>query len=80
MCIFGGGGAIQALFRKLATALPGMETAPVTSNANLIDIKVRERGRSVCGARQAYGVVRCCRVDRLRARGVKKLKSYNALY
>lgn len=31
----------QALFRKLATALPGMESAPATSNnANLIDIKV----------------------------------------
>lgn len=36
-----GGYNIKALFRKLATALPGMETAPVTSNANLIDIKVR---------------------------------------
>lgn len=34
--------ASQALFRKLATALPGMESAPATSNnANLIDIKVR---------------------------------------
>lgn len=35
-----GGYNIKALFRKLATALPGMEAAPVTSNANLIDIKL----------------------------------------
>ncbi|CAN0356429.1 unnamed protein product, partial [Ectocarpus sp. 8 AP-2014] len=36
-----GGYNIKALFRKLATALPGMETAPATSNnANLIDIKL----------------------------------------
>jgi len=32
---------VKALFRKLATALPGMEAAPTTSNANLIDIKLQ---------------------------------------
>lgn len=38
------GDGFQALFRKLATALPGMESAPATSNnANLIDIKVRSQ-------------------------------------
>jgi Ras-related protein Rab-6A len=31
---------IKALFRKLATALPGMESSPVAQNANLIDIKL----------------------------------------
>lgn len=31
---------IKALFRKLATALPGMETAPAPASTNLIDIKL----------------------------------------
>jgi small GTP-binding protein len=31
---------IKALFRKLATALPGVETAPAQQNSNLIDIKL----------------------------------------
>jgi Ras-related protein Rab-6A len=31
---------IKALFRKLATALPGMETAPAQTATNLIDIKL----------------------------------------
>jgi hypothetical protein len=31
---------VQPLFRKLATALPGMESAPLAANSNLIDIKL----------------------------------------
>ncbi|CAM9290566.1 unnamed protein product [Chrysoparadoxa australica] len=31
---------IKALFRKLASALPGIESTPTTANANLIDIKL----------------------------------------
>ena len=31
---------IKALFRKLATALPGVEAAPAQQNTNLIDIKL----------------------------------------
>uniref|UniRef100_A0A6V1RZC8 Uncharacterized protein n=1 Tax=Heterosigma akashiwo TaxID=2829 RepID=A0A6V1RZC8_HETAK len=35
------GANVKGVFRQLAAALPGMESAPTTSNANLIDIKLQ---------------------------------------
>lgn len=41
---------IKALFRKLATALPGVETAPVQQTTNLIDIKLSAPKKTESGA------------------------------
>jgi Ras-related protein Rab-6A len=41
---------VKALFRKLATALPGMDTASNQPNTSLIDIKLSAPKKSDSGA------------------------------
>ncbi|KAG5190344.1 Rab6, rab family GTPase [Tribonema minus] len=45
---------IKPLFRKLATALPGMESAPSTASSNLIDIKLSAQPPEEAPSRQCY--------------------------
>ena len=49
----------QALFRKLATALPGMETVQLPQKSALVDIKLSTPAQAPDAAAQGTACARC---------------------
>ena len=45
-----GGGNIKALFRKIASSLPGMETVSVSRAKNLVDVRLEPNAQGGAGA------------------------------